>query len=116
MVRTKRVYAPPEPGDGIRVLVDRLWPRGLSKGDAAVDLWLKEVAPSAELRTWFGHDPERWPDFQTRYRDELTAPERTAALDRLRALARERDGLTLLFGAREERYNHAVLLGTLLDG
>jgi uncharacterized protein YeaO (DUF488 family) len=77
---------------------------------------LKEVAPSAGLRSWFGHDPERWADFQGRYRDELTAPERAAALERLRVLARERDSVTLLFGAREEQYNHAVLLGMLLDG
>ncbi|MBV9750608.1 MAG: DUF488 family protein, partial [Acetobacteraceae bacterium] len=70
-VRIKRVYEPPAPSDGVRVLVDRLWPRGLTRHDAQVDLWLKNVAPSAELRRWFGHDPARWPSFQARYRAEL---------------------------------------------
>lgn len=115
MVRLKRVYAAPEPGDGVRVLIDRLWPRGLSKSDAAIDLWLKEIAPSAELRNWFAHEPERWTGFQARYREELTAPERADALQRLRSLVAEREVVTLLFGAREERYNNAVLLRTLLD-
>ena len=115
MVRTKRVYAAPEPGDGVRVLIDRLWPRGLSKDAAAVDLWLKEIAPSAELRSWFGHEPERWSEFQNRYRQELAAPERAEALERLRSLVVEREVVTLLFGAREERYNNAVMLSTLLD-
>ncbi len=115
MVRLKRVYAEPGPGDGFRVLIDGLWPRGLSKADAAIDLWLKEIAPSAELRGWFAHDPERWPEFQARYREELAVPERAAALDRLRDLVREREVVTLLFGAREERFNNAVLLSTVLD-
>lgn len=113
-VQTKRVYAPADPDDGVRVLVDRLWPRGLSKDAAAVDLWLKEIAPSAELRRWFGHDPDRWPDFQARYREELTEPERATALQSLRDLVRERPAVTLLYGAREERYNHAILLGALM--
>lgn len=114
MVRTKRVYAAPEPGDGYRVLIDGLWPRGLSRESAAIDLWLKEIAPSAELRKWFGHDPERWPEFQTRYREELTAPERAEAVARLRRLVVEREVVTLLFGAREERYNNAVLIAAYL--
>lgn len=116
MVRIKRVYASPERSDGVRVLVDRLWPRGLSKGAAAIDIWLKEIAPSAELRTWFAHDPERWSEFQTRYKLELESAERSAALERLRDMGRQQDAVTLLFGAKEERYNHAVLLGTLLGG
>lgn len=115
MVRLKRVYAATEPGDGFRVLIDGLWPRGLSKADAAVDLWLKEIAPSAELRNWFAHDPDRWPEFQVRYREELAEPQRAAALGRLRDLVREREVLTLLFGAREERFNNAVLLSMVLD-
>ena len=114
MIRIKRAYAPPAPEDGTRVLVDRLWPRGLSKDAAAVDLWLKEVAPSKELRQWFGHDPARWTAFSSRYRAELKAPERAAALERLRALAREKGRVTLLYGAREETYNHAALLRRLL--
>lgn len=115
MVRLKRVYAETGPGDGFRVLIDGLWPRGLSKADAVVDLWLKEIAPSAALRSWFAHDPDRWPDFQARYREELAAPQRAAALDRLRDLVREREVVTLLFGAREERFNNAVLLSMVLD-
>lgn len=115
MVRLKRIYVATKPGDGFRVLIDGLWPRGLSKADAAVDLWLREIAPSAELRNWFAHDPDRWAEFQARYREELAAPERAAALDRLRDLVREREVVTLLFGAREERFNNAVLLSAVLD-
>ena len=116
MVRIKRVYAPPAPDDGLRVLVDRLWPRGLTKEAAAVDLWLKELGPSTELRKWFGHDPARWEAFTARYREELESAERKAALARLRGLSDEHGGLTLLFGAKEEAYNHAVLLAELLNG
>ena len=116
MFRIKRAYEPPAPGDGCRVLVDRLWPRGLSQDAAAADLWLKDIAPSKELRQWFGHDPARWAAFSKRYRAELEAPERAAALARLRELERERGTVTLLFGAREETYNHAALLQTLLGG
>lgn len=115
MVRIKRVYEPPASEDGCRVLVDRLWPRGLAKEAAAVELWLKEIAPSTELRQWFGHDPERWPDFTRRYREELKAPQRVAALDRLRRLHRERETVTLLFGAREATLTHAALLQELLN-
>ena len=111
----KRAYAPPAREDGLRVLVDRLWPRGLAKEAAAVDLWLKEIAPSTALRKWFGHDPALWEGFQGRYRRELEAPERVAALARLRALAAEAETVTLLYGAREERYNHAVMLSALLN-
>ncbi len=114
MVRIKRVYAPPAPEDGYRVLVDRLWPRGLAKETAAVDLWLKEIAPSTELRKWFGHDPERWPEFTRRYGVELETSERAAALGRLRGVVRDRRSVTLLFGAREEALTHATLLRDLL--
>ena len=115
MFRIKRAYAPPGPEDGCRVLVDRLWPRGLSKQAASVDVWVKEIAPSTELRKWFGHDPERWPEFQRRYREELKTAERTAALEQLRDLERENRVVTLLFGAREEAYNHAVMLQEILN-
>jgi uncharacterized protein YeaO (DUF488 family) len=115
MVRIKRVYAPPSPADGYRVLVDRLWPRGLSKEAARVDEWLKEIAPSPGLRKWFGHDPDRWTEFAKRYRKELEAPERAAALAHLRQTSLDRKTVTLLFGAREETYNHAVLLRDLLN-
>lgn len=106
----KRVYEPPAADDGVRVLVDRLWPRGLSKAKAKVDVWLKEVAPSAELRHWFDHDPERWDAFQRRYEHELKD---NAALDELRTLTK-RGRVTLLFAARDERYNNAVVLERLL--
>lgn len=114
MFRIKRVYARAEPEDGLRVLVDRLWPRGLSKEKAAVDAWCKEIAPSPELRKWFGHDPARWPEFRSRYMNELEEPERAAAFERLRGMEADRNTVTLLFAAREESYNHAALLKELL--
>ena len=112
MVRIKRVYDPPAPGDGRRVLVDRLWPRGLSRGRARIDEWAKELAPSDALRRWFSHDPERFPEFEKRYRAEL-ATQRA----RLQALAREgrRGRLTLVYGARDERHNNAVVLRKVLS-
>jgi len=110
-VRLKRAYEPPSPGDGVRVLVDRLWPRGLRKADAAIDRWLKELAPSAELRRWFGHDPDRWDEFRRRYRSELSA--HTDLLDELRTLART-GPLTLVYAARDERHNDAVVLREVL--
>jgi uncharacterized protein YeaO (DUF488 family) len=106
-VRLKRVYEPATSDDGTRILVDRLWPRGLSKADAGLDLWLKDIAPSTELRRWFGHDPSRWPEFPRRYQRELA--EHTAELDQLRALV-EQGTVTLLYGARDEQHNDAVVL------
>jgi uncharacterized protein YeaO (DUF488 family) len=110
-VRLKRVYEPAAPADGTRVLVDRLWPRGLSKAEAAVDRWFRDVAPSSELRRWFGHDPERWPEFRQRYLQELR--QRVAAVDEIRELARK-GTVTLLFGARDEQHNDAVVLKDVL--
>ena len=110
-IRLKRVYEPPAPEDGVRVLVDRLWPRGLRKADAAIDRWLKELAPSTALRQWFGHEPSRWTGFQQRYRRELA--ERGDLLQQLRALAR-RGPVTLLYAARDEAHNEAVVLRDLL--
>jgi uncharacterized protein YeaO (DUF488 family) len=110
-VRLKRAYDPAEPRDGYRVLVDRLWPRGVSKERARLDEWARELAPSAELRTWFGHDPERFAEFERRYRAELTAHEEK--LDELRRRARE-GTLTLVYGARDEEHNDAVVLAELL--
>ena len=107
----KRAYDPAEPRDGYRVLVDRLWPRGVSKERARLDEWARELAPSAELRTWFGHDPERFAEFERRYRAELTA--REEKLDELRRRARE-GALTLVYGARDEEHNDAVVLAELL--
>jgi uncharacterized protein YeaO (DUF488 family) len=110
-VRLKRAYAPPAAGDGVRVLVDRLWPRGLRKADAAIDRWAKELAPSTELRRWFGHDPGRWDEFCRRYRSELSA--HTDLLDELRAMARK-GPLTLVYAARDEQHNDAVVLRDVL--
>ncbi len=106
-IALRRVHAEPQADDGLRVLVDRLWPRGLRKADAAVDLWLREIAPSHELRRWFGHDPARWTEFRARYRDELARrPER---LRELMAHCR-RGPVTLLYAARDSDRNNAVVL------
>ncbi len=106
-LRVKRVYALPSPEDGARILVDRLWPRGLSREKARGDLWLKELAPSTELRKWFNHDPAKWDEFRQRYQQELR--QQPAALAQLVELAGTRP-VTLLFGAKEERFNDAVVL------
>jgi uncharacterized protein YeaO (DUF488 family) len=110
-VRLKRAYEPPAAGDGVRVLVDRLWPRGLRKAEAAIDLWLKELAPSTELRRWFGHDPDRWDEFDRRYRGELSA--HTDLLEELRARVRK-GPLTLVYSARDAQHNNAVVLRDML--
>lgn len=113
MIRLKRVYEPPLDEDGFRVLVDRLWPRGVSKERAALDLWLKDVGPSNALRKWYGHVPERWAEFQEQYRAELAANDAFAELVRV---AKEHKVITLLFGARDEERNEAVVLRELLEG
>jgi uncharacterized protein YeaO (DUF488 family) len=112
-IRIRRVYDPPERGDGARVLVDRLWPRGLSKDKAGLAAWLKDIAPSAELRAWFGHDPERFAEFSRRYRAELAGNE--AAVDELRSLI-AKGPVTLLYGAHDEAHNNAVVLADWLAG
>lgn len=114
-VQLQRAYDPPAGRGGKRVLVDRLWPRGIKKEDLHLDLWLKDVAPSTELRKWFGHDPKRWEEFRSRYRAELREPAKKAQLDELRALAK-RGPVTLLYGARDTEHNEAVVLRELLDG
>lgn len=112
-VRVRRVYDDPEADDGRRVLVDRLWPRGVSKDRAKLDLWCKDIAPSADLRTWYGHDPERYDEFARRYRAELSAPERRDALAQLRGFAA--DGpLTLLTGSKAVDISDAAVLRQLL--
>src|SRR5690349_11332104 len=114
-IALKRVYDDPEPDDGTRVLVDRLWPRGLSKERARVDLWLKEIAPSNELRKWFGHDPEKFAEFRRRYEAELASESGQEALAKLRDMAR-REPITLVFSARDTEHNNAVVLRELLMG
>ena len=113
-VKLKRVYEAPEPEDGQRVLIDRLWPRGLKREDARLDEWLREIAPSDELRRWFGHDPARWEEFQARYRRELEDAEHGAALEKLRERSR-RGPLTLLFAAKDAEHCNAQVLLALLQ-
>ena len=112
MLKVKRIYEAPAPSDGCRVLVDRVWPRGVSKQRAAIALWLKEIAPSAGLRKWFGHEPERWPQFQKRYRQELR--DKTNLARQIRQLEKENGAVTLLFSARDEERNQAVALRDFL--
>jgi uncharacterized protein YeaO (DUF488 family) len=106
-VKVKRVYDPPAEDDGWRVLVDRLWPRGLKKESAAVDLWLKAIAPETGLRKWFNHDPEKWAEFSRKYRAELKASPVVQEL--LEVIHRDRT-VTLLYGAKDEKHNQAVVL------
>ncbi len=108
--RIKRIYEPAAEADGKRVLVDRVWPRGITKEKASLTVWLKEVAPSTELRKWFGHDPTRFDEFRTRYRAELEGSE---AFAELRAM---KGTITLLYGAHDETHNQAVVLQELLEG
>ena len=114
-VQVRRVYDPREPEDGKRVLVDRLWPRGLGKERAGLDEWCKEIAPSTELRKWYGHDPSRYDEFVRRYRAELGNPEHVAAYDHLEALARH-GRLTLLTAAKRSDISEATVLAELLNG
>ena len=111
-IRLRRAYDPPVPEDGRRVLVDRIWPRGITREAARVAAWLPEVAPSSALRRWFGHDPARWIEFRRRYRSELAA--NPGALDPLLAAARQ-GVITLVYGARDERHNQAVVLREVLE-
>jgi uncharacterized protein YeaO (DUF488 family) len=113
--RVKRVYEKPEPGDGKRVLVDRLWPRGLKKEDAGVDAWLRGIAPSNELRKWFHLHPEQWAAFRRRYLKELGSPEAGSGLEELYRLA-DHHKITLLFASRNEEHNNAVVLRDILNG
>lgn len=112
----KRVYDPPSRLDGMRVLVDRLWPRGLTKKEAALDAWLKDLAPSDELRKWVHSHPESWPMFRQRYLKELAQPEASEALQELYRLASRKKRLTLLYASKNEEHNNALVLKELLDG
>jgi len=115
-VALKRVYAEPSPQDGARVLVDRLWPRGLTKEDAALDAWLKDLAPSNELRKWFHAHPQQWSSFRERYLKELSSPAAHEALQKLYEFKEQRRRLTLLFASRDEEQNNAVVLKQLVEG
>jgi uncharacterized protein YeaO (DUF488 family) len=109
MIKVKRIYEKPAKEDGFR---DRLWPRGMKKEAAHIDLWMKDVAPSDALRKWFGHEPEKWPEFQKRYRAELA--NKSEFLANLQKMAKEHETLTLLYGAKDEQHNQAVALAELL--
>lgn len=115
MIKVKRVYEKPSQEDGTRLLVDRLWPRGLTKKSADIYIWLKEIAPSHELRQWFDHDPQKWDELKKRYREELKEPVKSAILEQVKKLAKE-GTITLLFAAKEEQYNNAVALKEILAG
>lgn len=110
-IKLKRAYEPATSDDGTRILIDRLWPRGVRKADAAIDEWMKEIAPSTALRKWFGHEPERWPEFRRRYRSEIE--QHSEQFQRLRALG-QRGRITLVFSAHDEAHNDAVVLKEML--
>ncbi len=112
MIRIKRIYEEPSADDGLRVLVDRLWPRGISKARAQVDRWEKDIAPTTELRHWFGHDPAKWEEFLQRYRAELE--DKKELLSQLREEANERT-VTLLYAAKDEEHNNAVALKRYIE-
>src|SRR5512136_2632824 len=112
MRKMRRIYEESKRDDGYRILVDRLWPRGLSKEKAKVDLWMKEIAPSNELRKWFSHDPGKWDDFKKKYKRELEDKEEL--LNRIREIEREKGTITLLYSAKEEKYNNGVALDYIL--
>ena len=114
MIKIKRAYQKPEEEDGFRILVDRLWPRGISKEKAKLDLWLKDVAPSTELRKWFGHDVRKWPEFQDKYREELK--NNKTILSMIKKLEKENDTITIVYGAKDQEHNNAVVLKDKLQG
>jgi uncharacterized protein YeaO (DUF488 family) len=114
MIQIKRIYAPAQKDDGYRILVDRLWPRGLSKEKARIDLWLKEIGPSNELRKWFGHNDNKWNEFKEKYRDELQEETKQELLRKMLRLEKEKGTITLLFSAKNTDHNNAVALNELL--
>lgn len=115
MLQVKRVYDPPSKEDGVRILVDRVWPRGMTKEKAHVDEWRKELGPSDALRTWFGHDPAKWDEFRRRYREDLRARGRWAELQAIAERAKKED-VTLIFSARDAEHNQAVALKEMALG
>jgi uncharacterized protein YeaO (DUF488 family) len=115
-IAVKRIYEPASPADGVRVLVDRLWPRGLRKEEAAVKIWLRDLAPSKELREWFHANREAWRLFRKRYLKELTSPAASAAVEKLHGLAETKGKVTLLYASKNEEHNNALVLKDLLEG
>ena len=115
MLKIKRAYERKEAGDGERILIDRLWPRGVRKDEAGIDQWLKELAPSTALRQWFGHDPKKWEEFKKRYRKELAAPESKRLLEEI-ARSAERRNVTLIYGAKDTEHSDVQVLKELIVG
>ena len=113
MIKVKRIYEPSSPGDGKRILIDRLWPRGMKKEEAHIDEWLKEISPSNELRKWYSHDPVKWPEFKRRYRAEIS--EETELLKRIKNEGKK-GTVTLLFSSKELELNNAVALKEIVEG
>lgn len=115
-VNMKRIYEDQAESDGVRVLVDRVWPRGMSKEDAKLDHWIKEVGPTSDLRKWFGHDPDKYDDFKKKYKKELEDGDQQEALQELKDLTKKHDkNITLLFASKEEKYNQVSVLKEILD-
>ena len=112
MIKTKRAYDKPSRDDGYRILVDRLWPRGISKEDASIDLWLKEISPSDKLREWFSHDPKKWEDFKSKYRNELK--EKAELVKEIKRIEKEKKTITLLYSTKDERHNNVVVISEIL--
>lgn len=112
MIKIKRIYDPSEKEDGYRILIDRLWPRGLTKEKAKIDLWLKEIAPSNDLRKWFAHDPEKWEEFKNKYKEELKTKQEL--LHKIKQLEKEKKTVTMLYSAKEKEHNNAVALSDFL--
>lgn len=113
MILIKRAYESPSQDDGYRILVDRLWPRGLTKEEAHADLWLRDIAPSTELRKWYGHDPKKWDEFSLRYREELS--EKKMILHQIKFLEKEHGHITLLFAGRDTSHTHALVIKQILS-
>jgi uncharacterized protein YeaO (DUF488 family) len=113
VIRLKRIYLPPSQDDGYRILVERLWPRGLSRERARIDLWLKEAGASSELRTWFGHEPEKWEEFQERYSAEIR--QRSDVIKILKDIIQKKGTVTFVYAARDEQHNNAVALKHFLE-
>jgi uncharacterized protein YeaO (DUF488 family) len=116
IIRTKRIYDNPKGDNSFRILVDRLWPRGLSKEKTRIDLWQKDIAPSNTLRKWFGHDEKKWDEFKRKYFKELDKKSNSQLVDEIVKMAKEYSSITLLYGTKEERFNNAVALKEYLEG
>ena len=113
MIRIKRAYEPSSTDDGFRILVDKLWPRGVSKEKANLDLWMKEVAPSDNLRKWFSHDPEKWNEFENKYKGELK--DKKEFINKIKEIEKDKGKVTLIYSAKDKEHNNAVVLENILE-